>query len=319
MVNIVNIEAFKQSRQHLFETTDELQNFINSIFVKHNRSFRVNELVISPEKLLQFPIFKDAVVEQTTWDPSIFKIKKGNISGECLEHFAGLFYLQNLSSTLPVTVLAPEEGDTVLDMCASPGSKTTQAAIKMKNLGTLIANDISWKRLMPLSANLSRLGLSNAIITRTQGQMFGSSYPEYFDKIILDAPCSGEGSWYKHNNTKACFKQSFVKKCTNTQKDLAVSAFKALKPGGTMVYSTCTFSIEENEEVVDFILKFSSGNLKVAEINLDIPGRAEGILYHKNNFFHSDINKCVRIYPHRTGLPGFFLSKLVKSGKGNEQ
>ena len=316
MVNIVNIEAFKQARRPLFNSEEELTDFINSIFSKHNRSFRVNELAITPEKLIQFPSFKEALLEPTTWDPSIFNVKEGDISGECLEHFAGLFYLQNLSSTLPVTVLSPEEGEIVLDMCASPGSKTTQAAIMMKNRGTLIANDISWKRMMPLSANLPRLGLSNTIITRTQGQLFGCNYPEYFDKIILDAPCSGEGSWYKHNNTKAIFKQSFVNKCTNIQKDLAVSAFKALKPGGTMVYSTCTFSIEENEEIVDFILKFSSGNLKTAEINLEIPGRTEGVLHHKKNSFHSDVRNSIRIYPHKTGLPGFFLTKLVKSKPG---
>lgn len=316
MDSITNLAEFRDARNPLFDTSEELDRFVDSIFTMPDTCIRVNSLVTTPENLFRFPGFRNCTLEQSTWNHDIFFVRSGRINGEMLEHFAGLFYLQNPSSSLPVSVLRPQPGETVLDMCASPGSKATQAASAMNNCGTLIANDISWKRIMPLSSNLERLNLSNTIITRTPGQQFGLSFPDYFDRIILDAPCSGEGSWYKHDNKSAVFRQAYVVKCSNIQKDLVLSAYKSLKPGGTLVYSTCTYGPEENEAVVDFILKFSRGNLSLMDIDASIPGRAGGLSSFNGTEFHPDMHKCVRIYAHRCNLPGFFIAKLTKSPQG---
>ncbi len=161
----------------------------------------------------------------------------------------GLFYIQNLSSTLPVNILTPLPGTTVLDMCAAPGSKTTQIAAYMNNTGSIVAADTSRERIYKLNANLSRMGVTNTKVVCADGRSLWKLYPEQFDYVLLDAPCSMDQP----------LPLKKIKELANKQKWLLRSAVSCTKPGGYIVYSTCTSTAEENEEVIEWIMSKEEG------------------------------------------------------------
>lgn len=155
----------------------------------------------------------------------------------------GLFYIQNISSAYPVYILSPQPNTTVLDMCAAPGSKTTQLAAYMNNTGTIIAADSSQERIYKLKANLVRMGVTNTQTVCVDGRSIWKKYPEYFDSVLLDAPCSMDQALPRKK----------IKELANKQKWLLRSAVSCTKPDGYIVYSTCTSTTQENEEVIDWI------------------------------------------------------------------
>lgn len=204
--------------------------------------------------------------------------------GRSLEHLLGYYYIQELASMLPIIALAPRENELILDLAASPGSKTTQISARMNNTGTIIANEISLGRIKILASNLERCGCTNAIITKKDGIAFCERIKKYFpelkfDKILVDAPCSGEGTLRSTPKTYQMWNPKTIFNLSKLQKYLVASAIEILKPNGVLVYSTCTHAPEENEEVVDFVLeKFPE--MKIEEIKLPIKCR-EGIIEWK--------------------------------------
>src|SRR3989338_1223045 len=180
---------------------------------------------------------------------------------------------------IPPVILDPQPSETILDMAAAPGSKTTQIAQYMKNEGLLIANDYTADRMKPLSINLQRCGVSNTVVTKMHGQSFKRAGIS-FDRILVDAPCSGTGTIRKSLKTLLIWNPAMITRLSMTQKQLIDAAFQVLKVGGTMVYSTCSLEPEEDEEVVDFLLQ-KHDNAKLETIDLSIK-RSEPVLEFEN-------------------------------------
>ncbi|MBM3200268.1 NOL1/NOP2/sun family putative RNA methylase, partial [Candidatus Woesearchaeota archaeon] len=204
----------------------------------------------------------------------------------------------------------PKEDDLVLDLCASPGSKTTQAAAMMKNKGLIIANDNQISRLKPLQINLQRCGVTNTVITLMEGRWF-KNYPRKFDKIMVDAPCSGIGTIRKSPQTVQWWNPNFIKQMAGIQKQLLESAFGLLNEGGVLVYSTCTLEPEENEGVVDYLIG-SYDNAKVENIHLEIK-KSEPVSEFEGKTYSPEVKKCLRIWPQDNDTEGFFVAKIRKS------
>lgn len=284
-------------------------------------SIRVNTLKISPENLIKR-------LEKYGWKlkflsekhPEIITVKEdSNLKpgelGKTIEHLLGYYYVQDLSSMMSVIALQPSEKDFFLDLCASPGSKTTQAAAMMENKGVIIANEVSLGRIGILNTNLERCGVSNTIVTKKDGVQFSKKALKenlLFDKILVDAPCSGEGTLRKSPNTMNIWNIKVIQGMARIQKKLASEALKILKVGGEMVYSTCTLSPEENEEVVQFLK--DNFNIEIEKVEIPMKYR-EGITEWEGKKLHEEIKNCCRIYPHDNDSDGFFLAKIKKLGK----
>ena len=275
------------------------------------RSIRVNTIKISIENLKK-RLDENWNLEPVPWCKEGFwiehKEKERRDIGNLIEHSLGYFYAQEAASMIPPLVLGPKEDEVVLDMAASPGSKTTQIAALMGNKGFLIANDYTTERMKPLSINLQRCGVSNAIITLMQGQWFKEML---FDKILLDAPCSGTGTIRKSLKTLRIWNPVMVKRLAGTQRQLIDTAFKNLKQGGILVYSTCSLEPEENEGVIDFLLN-KYENAELEPIKLSNIKKSEPILNFENKKYNDEIKKCLRIWPQDNDTEGFFVAKIKK-------
>ena len=233
--------------------------------------------------------------------------------GRSLEHQLGYYYIQDIASMLPSLVLNPQPNEIVLDLCASPGSKTTQIAARMQNRGTIIANEISLHRIKILASNLERCGVTNAIITKKEGFALCNKLKQegfLMDKILVDAPCSGEGTIISDSKTLIMWNIKNVFNLSKMQKSLLSSAIEILKPKGELVYSTCTHSPEENEEVVDFILK-KFPEMKIEQIKLPIKCR-QGITKWNGKDYDNKVTKSCRIYPQDNNTEGFFIAKFKR-------
>ncbi|MGO2458530.1 NOL1/NOP2/sun family putative RNA methylase, partial [Vibrio casei] len=231
-----------------------MDEFISACQRPLRRSIRVNTLKISVSDFLILAKKKLWSLEVIPWCNQGFWLEREDDTvplGNTAEHLSGLFYIQEASSMLPVTALLENNDNfnTVLDMAAAPGSKTTQIAAAMQNNGALVANEYSASRVKILSANLQRCGIHNTALTNFDARVFGAWLPEQFDTILLDAPCSGEGSVRKDADAMSNWSLSSIIEIAQTQKDLIESAFHALKPNGVLVYSTCTLNLQENQDV----------------------------------------------------------------------
>lgn len=228
--------------------------------------------------------------------------------GNLLEHHLGKIYVQEAASMIPPLVLQPKPGELVLDMAAAPGSKTTQMGAMMKNQGLIIANDYKGSRLSSLGINVQKSGLTNVIITLMDGRRFKDLQ---FDKILLDAPCSGTGTIRKSLKTLLIWNEEMIKKISKQQLQLAEAAFNVLKPGGEMVYSTCSLEPEENEGVVSHLLS----HFKCKTISVKLPGLkvSPPIMEFDGVKYHSGVKNVLRIWPQDNDTEGFFVAKIKKS------
>jgi NOL1/NOP2/sun family putative RNA methylase len=213
---------------------------------------------------------------------------------------------------LPVIAMTPKEDELYLDICAAPGSKTTQAAAKMNNKGTIIANEVSMGRMRILASNLERCGVTNTIITRKEGRALARSFEMQeikFDKILVDAPCSGEGTIRSSPQTYLMWNPKTIKSLSHLQKQLFKKSFEQLKVGGEMVYSTCTHAPEENEEVVDAMLTELGDQIKIVGFTLPIKTRP-GLSKWEGKIYNEKVKHCQRVYPQDNNTEGFFVSKF---------
>ncbi len=299
-------------KEEFIERYSKLTNF--EVFKKYSLSFprksiRVNTLKTSVKEVKK-KLEKNWLLEQIPWCKQGFwvKHKKGRLDiGNTKEHFLGYIYVQDAASMIPPIVLNPKPNDVVLDMCASPGSKTTQISALMKNKGLLIANDYKAIRIPPLSINLQRAGATNAIITLMEGRFFKQIF---FDKILVDAPCSGTGTVRKSLKTLRIWNPNMVKRLAGTQRQLIETAFNILKLNGTLVYSTCSLEPEENEGVIDFLLK-KYKNAKIEKISLNIK-TSNPILEFEKKSYNKEIKNCLRIWPQDNDTEGFFIACIKK-------
>jgi NOL1/NOP2/sun family putative RNA methylase len=233
--------------------------------------------------------------------------------GKSLSHFLGHFYIQDMASMLPPRILDPGPGDLVLDMSAAPGSKTTQMAVMMDNRGMILANDIVQKRLRALINNLQRMGVVNTAVVKNYGESFGNQYFETFDKILLDPACSGLGTLHKNPEILSWWTPNHCIRLASSQRALITSAVRALKPGGILVYSTCTLTPEENEEIIDFAL----GEFPLDAEPFEIPGliTRPALTAFNGRTYDSRLHLARRLYPFENQTEGFFLTRLRKTGK----
>jgi NOL1/NOP2/sun family putative RNA methylase len=216
---------------------------------------------------------------------------------------------------LPILALQPKPHESFLDVCASPGSKTGQAAAMMENSGFVLANDKDLGRIIILNSNLERMGVMNQIVTQADAILLCQRLEKLgmkFDKILVDAPCSGEGTMRSSSGTFTMWNINMVRKLSRLQRRIAESALKLLKPDGEMIYSTCTHSPEENEEVVQYLI--NKYDIKVEKINLPLKCRP-GITGWDGEKFSDELKHACRIYPQDNDTEGFFLCKM-KLGEG---
>ena len=210
---------------------------------------------------------------------------------------------------IPPLALNAKPDDVVLDMCAAPGSKTTQIASMMKNKGILITNDYQIERLKPLSINMQRCGVANSIMTLMHGHQFKRSGLQ-FDKILVDAPCSGTGTVRKSFKTLKIWNPNMIKRLSGTQKQLLQTGFDLLKEDGTLVYSTCSLEPEENEAVVSWLLENNS-NAKTEKFNINL-NKSKPITEFNSIKYHEGVKNCLRIWPQNNNTDGFFVCRIKK-------
>ncbi|MEW6509142.1 MAG: NOL1/NOP2/sun family putative RNA methylase [Bacteroidota bacterium] len=245
--------------------------------------------------------------------PHAFKVVKGeSVAGKTLDFILGTYYIQSLSSMIPALLLSPDRNDKVLDLCAAPGSKTTQLAEMMGNKGTLIANEISIDRLKSLIHNIDKMNLINVCVLQGKGELISKSFNNYFDKTLVDAPCSALGIIQKKNEVSNWWNEKKAKGLAEIQFKLLLSAIKACKVEGEIVYSTCTLSIEENELVLDKIL--NKYPVELIDIELPVKSR-EAITRYKNKELNNSIKKARRILPWEINSDGFFIAKFRKTAE----
>ncbi|MDB4979230.1 MAG: rRNA ((5)-)-methyltransferase RsmF [Candidatus Peribacteria bacterium] len=227
---------------------------------------RVNTLKSSVEDFVRIAKEKNWQLEPVPWTPEAFfvdRVDRETALGKDLLHLMGHVYMQEASSMLPVALLDPQPGEKILDMSAAPGSKTTQMAARMNNTGLIIANDVQEKRLWTLKSALHRLGVTNMIVTKKVGQWFGKNMTGRFDRVLCDAPCTAQGTSRKDSDALDYCSLDNIGKMAKLQRELLEAAIHACKTGGRIVYSTCTLTPEENEDVVRSMLDKFEGQLEV--------------------------------------------------------
>ena len=281
-------------------------------------TIRLNPLKGDVEKTKAQLIAKGYELNPISWAENVYFVPnhdKSEIS-QTTEYQDGLFYIQNLSSILDTIVLDPKENEDILDMCAAPGSKTSHIAALTNNKSKILANDIDMSRVSSLKNVLAQFGAKSARATYSDANDFGRKYPEYFDRVLLDAPCSGEGMIYMSSLKPLRFwSLDKIKRCSFTQRDLIISAFRTLKRGGTLVYSTCTLEPEENEGVVSYLLEHFS-NAEILPIEIDLGAEkvntTRGITKWSGHLYNPAVKKTLRIVPN-SKMMGFYIAKIKKN------
>lgn len=281
---------------------DEYEDYLNSFNLTPIKSLRVNTNKISIEDFLKIFPYK---LEPIPWTSDGFYYEEDEVSKHPY-YYAGLYYIQEASAMLPGEVLPIEEGDVVLDACAAPGGKSLKILNKLNNTGILLSNDISASRANGLLRNIERQGYTNYFVSVSDLKDLENKYPKTFDKILLDAPCSGEGMFRKDPSLIKSWLEKGNDYYSNIQKELIISALNMLKDGGCLLYSTCTFDENEDEDIIEYALnKFD--DLKVLPIK-----QYEGFKEAKNNL-------GVKLFPHRIKGEGHYVCLLQKGNSINNE
>ena len=275
------------------------------------RSIRVNTLKTTVPDIKK-RLEKNWILTPIPWCKEGFWLehKEGRKDvGNLKEHVLGYVFIQEAASMIPPIVLDPKPGECILDMAASPGSKATQIAQYMENKGVLVANDYKLDRIKSLGLNMQRMGVNNNLITMMEGRFFKGLQ---FDRILLDAHCSGTGTIRKSLKTIRIWNPNMIRRLAGTQKQLLKTAFSNLKPGGTLVYSTCSLEPEEDEAIIsNFIQEHSDCRLE----NIQLAGlkKAEPVTEFEGTRYDPEVKRCLRIWPQDNDTEGFFVAKIKKS------
>ncbi|PKF61145.1 16S rRNA (cytosine(1407)-C(5))-methyltransferase RsmF [Psychromonas sp. psych-6C06] len=289
-----------------------LQEFVDSCHQPLRRSIRVNTLKISITDFINRAAEHGWILSPIPWCETGFWISIENETsplGNSFEHLAGLFYIQEASSMMPVSALfhyfQADEDKTLLDAAAAPGSKTTQIAAKMDNKGLIIANEFSSSRIKMLHANIQRCGIKNVALTHFDAKVFGTWLPDSFDAILLDSPCSGEGTIRKDKLAMKNWSQIAIEDIASMQQGLIESAFQALKVDGVLIYSTCTLSLEENQNICTHLQTKYPDSVEFLSLGSLYEG-AEKVITAEG-FLH--------IWPQVYDSEGFFVAAIRKIAK----
>ncbi|BBJ68051.1 MULTISPECIES: 16S rRNA (cytosine(1407)-C(5))-methyltransferase RsmF [Enterobacter] len=286
-----------------------LDDFIAACQRPLRRSIRVNTLKISVDDFLALVAPYGWQLTPVPWCAEGFWIERDDEAslplGSTAEHLSGLFYIQEASSMLPVAALFADGNspERVMDVAAAPGSKTTQIAARMGNQGAILANEFSASRVKVLHANISRCGIHNVALTHFDGRVFGAALPEVFDAILLDAPCSGEGVVRKDPDALKNWSVESNLEIAATQRELIDSAFHALRPGGTLVYSTCTLNRDENEDVCLWLQAQYPDAVEFLPLDDLFASAQEAVT--PEGFLH--------VFPQIYDCEGFFVARLRKT------
>ncbi|MCR4779431.1 MAG: RsmB/NOP family class I SAM-dependent RNA methyltransferase [Lachnospiraceae bacterium] len=290
---------------------DEYEAFLLGYDKEHFSGLRLNRLKITPDKWAKI---NPGETKPIPWIDNGFYIKTN--SGEYTHHpyyYAGLYYIQEPSAMTPANILGVTPGDRVLDVCAAPGGKSTELASKLEGKGVLVSNDISNTRAKALVKNLGVFGVTNSTIISEDPHNLVKVFDGYFDKILVDAPCSGEGMFRKDPAIMKNWEQYGTGYYADLQKKILTDVCKMLRPGGDLLYSTCTFSPEEDEGAIEFILD----TYPEFEV-IDITEKYEGFAKGEPSYINSDkeeIKGTVRIWPHRCEGEGHYVALLHKKGE----
>lgn len=292
---------FEANMSEIFK--DDFKDFINCYNKKYYSGVRFNTLKISEKEFIK----KIDVNKKVPWCESGFYYENQELSKNLL-YLTGTYYLQEPSAMSPAEFLPVKKGDCVLDMCASPGGKATHLGEKLNGEGLLVANDISNKRARVLARNIEKHGIENYIVLNETQDKLQKAFPNFFDKILVDAPCSGEGMFRKDKGVLNEWTPESPLEYQEIQKSILSSAISMLKAGGYIMYSTCTFNTKENEEVIQWLLG-EYDYLEIVDINIDNlfeKGKVEGF------------ERCNRILPFKQEGEGHFLCLLKDTRKSIE-
>lgn len=297
---------------------EEYEVFKEGYSKPYYSGLRVNTLKITPE---EFEAICPFSINRIPWIANGYYYDSNQQPSKHPFYYAGLYYIQEPSAMTPASLLPVEKGDKVLDICAAPGGKSTELGAKLQGEGILVSNDISNSRAKALLKNIELLGISNALVLSEAPNKLADVFPEYFDKILVDAPCSGEGMFRKSPSIMKNWEQYGVEYYNKLQKEIITFAARMLKPGGMMVYSTCTFSPEEDEGTISYLLEqFPEFHVVNA-----IPGNAmqqklglsyEGFAFGKPEWADGkdELKNCIRLWPHKLNGEGHFIALLRKDG-----
>ncbi|HHW30394.1 MAG TPA: NOL1/NOP2/sun family putative RNA methylase [Clostridiaceae bacterium] len=287
---------------------EEYQLFLESYNKPRYYGLRVNTLKVSVDKFLNISPFK---LRPVPWTKEGFYYPEEENPGKHPYYHAGLYYIQEPSAMFPGTILQASPGERILDLCAAPGGKTVQIAAAMRGEGIIVSNDISSQRIKALVKNIELCGVKNAVVTNESPEVLAVKFKGFFDKILVDAPCSGEGMFRKDESAARSWEKYKSSKCAAIQREILESADIMLREGGYLIYSTCTFSPEENEIIIaEFIDKHSEyETVKIPNKNGVEPGRTDWCGGRK------EIANAARLWPHKLEGEGHFTALLKKKGK----
>ena len=285
-----------------------LAEYLESFEKPKFTGLRVNTSKISVEDFLRISPFR---LRRVPWTRNGFYYTEEDAPTRHPYYYAGLYYIQEPSAMAPAAVLPVEKGERVLDLCAAPGGKATELGAKLNHTGFLIANDASASRTKALLKNLEVFGIPNLLVTSEMGDRLDRYFHEYFDKILIDAPCSGEGMFRKQAHMIPAWEKQGPEVFARMQREILRQAAELLKPGGLMLYSTCTFSKLENEGSIDGFLN------EYPEFSLEEIPWSEGFCPGMPGLVGSrfPLERCVRLFPHKIDGEGHFLALLKKAGE----
>lgn len=285
---------------------DEFDDFLHSYEEPKIQSLRVNTLKLSIEEFLNINPF---TLERIPWVNGGFFYQEEDRPGKHPYHEAGLYYIQEPSAMAVGEIVDPQPGEKVLDLCAAPGGKSTHMAAKMQQQGLLVSNELYPNRAKILSQNVERMGIKNAIVTNEVPAKLADRFPSFFDRIMVDAPCSGEGMFRKDPGAREEWSLENVAACAERQLDILRHAAVMLRPGGRLVYSTCTFSPEENEGVISQFLKQDT------RFEIEDTPVYEGFDHGRNEWVSeaaAHIEETIRIWPQQVRGEGHYIAVLRK-------
>lgn len=301
-------DAFCESMERLLG--EEYPLYLQSFHEEPLAAIRVNTNKISVEEWKKITPFQKTQVAWT--DKGFYYDSKTQKPAKHPYYYAGLYYIQEPSAMIPASLLPITKGDKVLDLCAAPGGKATELGAKLRGTGLLVANDISVSRTMALAKNLQFAGITNAIVTAEEPKKLRQQFRVFFDKILIDAPCSGEGMFRREPRMIKDWLEKGPNYYQNIQKEILSEAYEMLKTGGQMVYSTCTFSVTEDEEVIQWFLD-TYDDMRICPVERK-DGFSEG-RYDMVQNGREELKHCVRIFPHKAKGEGHFAVLLQKWNK----
>lgn len=294
---------------------ERFEEFLLALSTPRGVGLRANTLRTTPEALRAGLETEGFRLEPLPWYPAGFLLRSGDSRGLSSTAPAkrGELFVQNVSSMIPPLALGVRPGERILDIAAAPGAKTTQIACLLGGTGELVANDRSRKRGYRLRAILVEQGVPNALVTCEPGEEYARTHPERFDRVLVDAPCSAEGLFViPRPSTWQDWSIGKVRRCARVQARLIRAGLAALREGGVLVYSTCTFAPEENEAVVQDVLEEFRGTVEAEEIPLELAGTLPGLAGWRGRRFDPALGKCLRVAPDEY-REGFFIARLRKT------